>query len=185
MIIYVNTSVFTLPCNVLVNPVNCEGVMGKGLAKVFKDRYPDEMFAQYKQACKEGLRPGLLHVWVGHQGTVVNFPTKLLYKYNSSLEWIDRGLNNLVYMINLYKWEKIALPALGCGEGKLEWCDVKALIEKHLSTIDCTCYVCEPQIIKSLTEGTIKQAISSKPIDHTSSKPEGIKNLVKKINKKL
>jgi O-acetyl-ADP-ribose deacetylase (regulator of RNase III) len=52
MITYTNKSIFDLEVDILVNLVNCVGVMGKGLALEFKNKYP-KMFDFYKNQCKQ------------------------------------------------------------------------------------------------------------------------------------
>ena len=52
-ITYVDYNLFDSDAQVLVNTVNTVGVMGKGIAKEFKKRYP-EMFEKYKKICKAG-----------------------------------------------------------------------------------------------------------------------------------
>ena len=47
MLTYVKSNIFESPARVLVNTVNTEGVMGKGIAKDFKVIYP-EMFREYQ-----------------------------------------------------------------------------------------------------------------------------------------
>ena len=50
MIEFVKGDIFESHCFAAVNPVNCVGVMGAGLAKQFKERYP-QMFKEYKKRC--------------------------------------------------------------------------------------------------------------------------------------
>lgn len=125
--------------HILVNTVNCVGVMGAGLAKQFKARYPD-MFHHYKQACQTGrLKPGGLHIW--HQGReriIVNFPTKNDWHKPSEYAWIEQGL------VKLNRWleanphySAIAIPPLGAGLGGLDKTRVLAQIETLL-TADIT-----------------------------------------------
>jgi len=74
---FLRGDLFAAPVDCLINPVNCVGVMGKGLALQFKLHYP-AMFASYQEACRAGrLRPGGLHIWPEPDGTrIINFPTK-------------------------------------------------------------------------------------------------------------
>lgn len=114
----------------LVNPVNTEGVMGKGLALQFKRAFPDA-FRSYAAACKRGeLRVGKVHV---HERTspprwIVHFPTKQSWRHPSRLEWIRDGLADLVAQVTARDIRSLALPPLGCGFGGLAWPDVEPLI---------------------------------------------------------
>ena len=50
MIHFVQGDLFASGCEALVNPVNCVGVMGKGLALQFRRRFPAN-FAAYRDSC--------------------------------------------------------------------------------------------------------------------------------------
>jgi len=80
MLTYVRTSVFESPAQTLVNTVNTVGVMGKGVARDFKERYP-EMFKEYKKLCdQDKLDIGKLHLWRAADHWILNFPTDNLEK---------------------------------------------------------------------------------------------------------
>lgn len=112
----------------LVNAVNTEGVMGKGIALQFKKAYP-AMYDAYRRAAKSGeIRLGSVHVWPTGQTTgpryIINFPTKGHWRSRSRLKDIESGLADLVKMITELRISSIALPPLGCGNGGLDWADV-------------------------------------------------------------
>ncbi len=122
-------SIFDSGCDVLVNPVNGVGVMGAGLAKEFKKRFPKN-FLSYACACdRDEVIPGRLHVFRENDVTVVNFPTKLHWRDNSVPQHIEMSLYALAYWMGEHRIKSIAVPALGCGFGGLEWFKVKPLIE--------------------------------------------------------
>lgn len=118
-------------CDVLVNPVNCEGVAGKGLALQFRTKYPKEM-SRYKQECKAGiLTPGncILIQIDNMKQYICCFPTKDRWKDISHLSYIDVGLQSLYSLIyDKIDIKSIAIPALGCGLGGLSWNSVSELI---------------------------------------------------------
>jgi O-acetyl-ADP-ribose deacetylase (regulator of RNase III) len=114
----------------LVNTVNTEGVMGKGLALQFKKAFP-ETFASYERSCKAGeVVPGRMHVVcrLSSPRFIFNFPTKTQWRYPSKIEYIRDGLVDLVTQIRNLGIQSIAIPPLGCGNGGLDWADVKPLI---------------------------------------------------------
>jgi O-acetyl-ADP-ribose deacetylase (regulator of RNase III) len=118
----------------LVNTVNTVGVMGKGIALQFKRAYPAN-FSAYKAACDRGeVRPG--HMFVFDAGTpgprryIVNFPTKRHWRDPSRVEDIESGLDALVAAVAEHRIGSIAIPALGCGNGGLDWREVRPLIER-------------------------------------------------------
>jgi O-acetyl-ADP-ribose deacetylase (regulator of RNase III) len=115
----------------LVNPVNCRGVMGAGLALAFKRRFP-EVFDAYRAACESGeLRLGQMHAVqvVGGQW-ILHVPTKDHWRQPSKLEYVRDGLGNVLACVRCHRIGSIAIPALGCGLGGLDWADVEPLIRQ-------------------------------------------------------
>ena len=145
-------SIFDSKAEALINPVNCVGVMGAGLALAFKKRYPLN-FQFYKDLCDFGaLRLGhpLMYFEVNAEKTdykfIVNFPTKHHWRDKSILESISYGLVMLDNLIHIYDIKEVAMPALGCGLGGLDWGDVKPLIYKQFEEYDyVTIHLYEPK----------------------------------------
>ncbi|MET3683420.1 O-acetyl-ADP-ribose deacetylase (regulator of RNase III) [Alkalibacillus flavidus] len=132
----------------LVNTVNTVGVMGKGIALQFKQAFP-EVFREYEKACKNHqINIGYMHVVPTHgiigPKYIINFPTKKHWKEKSKINYITEGLNDLVKIIKELNIQSIALPPLGCGNGGLEWSEVKPLIENAFQDIPIEVYVYEP-----------------------------------------
>lgn len=123
-------SIFDTPVRALVNPVNCVGAMGKGLALEFKQRFPDA-YESYRIDCASGaLRPGKLHIYhAPNDRWIVHFPTKDHWRDASRMEYIEAGLPVLVDWAKQNAIESIGIPALGCGLGGLPWVQIKAKIE--------------------------------------------------------
>jgi O-acetyl-ADP-ribose deacetylase (regulator of RNase III) len=128
-------SIFDVGAEVLVNPVNCVGVMGAGLAKDFAWRYPD-MLNHYKLVCKEKkLKIGTIHTWSSGKLCVVNLPTKNFWKDRSEYSAIDTGMRELVKFLLKNDYRKIAIPRIGCGLGGLEWGTVKSIVLRHAEVL--------------------------------------------------
>lgn len=129
-------SIFDAPVRALVNPVNCEGVMGSGLALEFKQRFP-EAYESYRLACKcNELTPGTIHdYWLQDGRRIVHFPTKTLWRSPARMAYITAGLPKLVEWVQLNAIDSIAIPALGCGLGGLSWHTVKPKIEEAFSVM--------------------------------------------------
>ena len=141
MLIYRRTSLLESDAQTVVNTVNCVGVMGKGLALAFKQREPD-MFRAYKRICEaKKLEPGKLWLWHGTENWVLNFPTKVHWKNPSRLEWIDLGLQKFVQDYEKRGIREISFPRLGCGNGGLEWDDVRPVMERHLKPLPIPVYI--------------------------------------------
>lgn len=133
----------------VVNTVNTVGVMGKGIALMFKEKYP-ENFRAYETACQAGevqvgrmfVTPG---VELGGPRWIINFPTKKHWRQPTKLEWVSAGLAALKEVIRQKQIRSIALPPLGCGNGGLDWSVVRPLIEATLGDLrDVEVIVYEP-----------------------------------------
>lgn len=141
MITYVKGDIFSSPAKIIVNTVNTVGVMGKGIALEFKNRYPD-MFQTYKNICQEGkLDIGMLYLWKKSEKWVMLFPTKKHWRNPSKLEYIESGLKKFADNWDRLGTDSIAFPRLGCGNGGLDWNVVKPLMEKYLQDIPMQVYV--------------------------------------------
>lgn len=134
---YVDGNIFDSKCQVLVNPVNCRGVMGAGLALEFKNRFP-EMFEWYAQICKvHSLLLGSPVLWNPENAEkwVLLFPTKKHWKHKSKLENIEKGLQEFCRMCCDWGIESVAWCKLGCGLGGLSWEEVHPLMVQYLTTL--------------------------------------------------
>jgi O-acetyl-ADP-ribose deacetylase (regulator of RNase III) len=133
----------------LVNAVNTVGVMGKGIALMFKEAFP-ENFKAYQAACKKKeVRVGQMFV-TGRRALIgpkwiVNFPTKEHWRGASRMVWIEAGFEDLKRVIAENKIRSIAIPALGSGNGGLDWADVRPKIEAAMGELnDVSVLIYEP-----------------------------------------
>ena len=128
---------FRSDAQTLVNTVNTVGVMGKGIALEFKKRFP-EMYVDYVQRCQANqVRAGepylyrrLTPPWI------INFPTKEHWRSVARLSDIVLGLEYLEAHCKEWEVTSLAVPALGCGLGQLEWRVVGPILYRHLSTLE-------------------------------------------------
>lgn len=139
--------IFQQRAEALVNPVNCVGVMGRGLALQFRQRFP-ACFSPYRNACLNGsLRPGGVLVWPTGRPLprwIVHFPTKQHWRDPSFIPHIEEALHDLAIAIRHHRMQSIAVAPLGCGLGGLAWSSVRPLIERHLATLPCEVILLEP-----------------------------------------
>jgi O-acetyl-ADP-ribose deacetylase (regulator of RNase III) len=167
--------VLGIDSDALVNTVNCFGFMGKGVAKAFatdkrfnprgkRGEPPAGLEADYKLRCeRREVLPGVPYVWERKSLNepagffteasdaprfVINFPTKNHYANPSRLEWIDRGLLRIRSLISDFGITSLAMPAPGCGNGGLDWTQVRPLIERHLGDLPIPVTVVEPEPIR-------------------------------------
>jgi O-acetyl-ADP-ribose deacetylase (regulator of RNase III) len=137
------------PAEALVNTVNTVGVMGKGIALMFKEAFP-ENFRAYEDACKhEEVRVGRMFVTetssLEGPRWIINFPTKKHWRQSSKLEWIVEGLDDLRRVIQDRNIRSIALPPLGAGNGGLDWSEVRPEVQRALGDLqDVDILVYEP-----------------------------------------
>lgn len=142
---YCRGDIFDSPAQVIVNPVNCKGHMGKGLALAFKQRYP-HMFVSYQQECREGkLRIGQPTLYKASTPWILNFPTKDHWRDDSKVEYLEEGLQYFIAHYKALKITSIAFPKLGAGLGNLSWSMVGPLMVNYLSQadIDVSIYITE------------------------------------------
>ena len=121
----------------LINTVNTEGVMGKGLALQFRKAFP-EAFTDYERACAAGeVQVGRMHVVrrLASPRFIINFPTKQHWRQPSKLAYVRDGLRDLVSQIRALGITSIAVPPLGCGNGGLDWAEVRPLIEQAFAQL--------------------------------------------------
>ena len=133
MIIFRQGNLLEADVEAVVNTVNTVGVMGKGIALMFKERYP-ENFRAYEAACKAGaIQLGRMFVTAAGELSgprwIINFPTKQHWRHPSRPEWLAAGLEDLARVAREKGIRSLALPPLGCGNGGLDWQEVRPLIE--------------------------------------------------------
>jgi O-acetyl-ADP-ribose deacetylase (regulator of RNase III) len=152
--------IFTCGTHAIVNPINCVGTMGAGLALAFKQRYP-QMFRFYKEACdNKEIRVGEMWAWrdsrletilladgrtIIEPEWIINFPTKDKWQNPSKLDWISDGLDDLKRHVTIKRIESLAIPALGCGKGGLPFDIVQSLIVERLEELTTQIILFEPQ----------------------------------------
>ncbi|MCB0485998.1 MAG: macro domain-containing protein [Flavobacteriaceae bacterium] len=131
-----NGNLFSNNFDIRINTINCVGAMGKGIALEFKNRYPN-MYWEYKELCSANkIKPGKMWVWQNLYETIINFPTKRHWKDNSRYDDIELGLNDLYRILQKQNNKTVAIPALGCGNGGLNWKIVSKMIYDKLNDLD-------------------------------------------------
>lgn len=124
-ITYYRGDILSSQAEAITIPVNCVGVMGKGLAKQAAETYP-HMFKTYKDLCKQHvIKPGHIHI-VNCERKIILFATKDHWRHPSQLCWIKSGLKYMQQIDGTFT--SIAIPAVGCGLGGLDWKTVETYI---------------------------------------------------------
>lgn len=148
MITFTQGNLLEARAEALVNTVNTVGVMGKGIALMFKERFA-ENFRRYAAACKaKEVRTGRMFVTetneIGGPRWIINFPTKQHWRSDSRMEWITEGLQDLRRVLIEKQIKSVAIPPLGSGNGGLDWAKVRPQIEQALVGLDTEILVFEP-----------------------------------------
>jgi len=147
MIEYRTGNILKANVQALVNPVNCVGVMGAGLASQFKAAFPKNFYT-YAKACKQGqVQLGKMFIYrnqTEHPQYIINFPTKNHWLNKSRFQDIVAGLEALKLVLQEYYISSVAIPALGCGLGGLEWSEVKPVTHQILESLDIYIVLYEP-----------------------------------------
>lgn len=142
MLMYVQQDIFKSPAQVIVNTVNTVGVMGKGIAKRYKEIYPD-MYKQYQKFCEQHLLDiGKLWIYKSDTKWILNFPTKKHWRQPSKIEYVEQGLKKFVETYEEKGITSVSFPQLGCGNGGLDWeKEVRPLMEKYLKDLPIDVFV--------------------------------------------
>jgi O-acetyl-ADP-ribose deacetylase (regulator of RNase III) len=163
MIIYKKGNILESEADALVNTVNTQGVMGKGIALQFKNAFPSN-YKIYQDICRNGnFQIGDLLIveesgLISGKKTIINFPTKTSWRKPSEYSYIEKGLEKLVQVIQDKKFNSIAIPPLGSGNGGLNWEIVKKMIEDKMSHLSIDVFIYEPnsQIKEKLKEERVQ-----------------------------
>lgn len=148
MITYQIGNMMEAQTEALVNTVNTVGVMGKGIALQFKERFPNNN-KEYIKACKsKNLDIGKLLIvdetTLEGRKIIINFPTKKDWKHRSAYAYIESGLMALVVELQKGHIKSVAIPPLGCGNGGLDWAKVKPMMEQYLQDLPVDIQIYEP-----------------------------------------
>ena len=121
--------------------------MGKGIAATFKHTYPD-MYMTYRHYCEtQQLQIGKLYLHKTPHKHILNFPTKRHWRQPSRPDYIERGLRTFAYTYASKGITSIAFPALGCGNGELDYeSQVRPLMEQYLSPLPIPVFVYSPRL---------------------------------------
>ena len=158
MIIHKKCDIFESGADIICHQVNCQGVMGSGLAKQVRERYP-AVYRAYKEWCEDYKTEELLGMsqfvpvkkpWEerGENDpiSIINIFGQLDYGYGkchtdyNALKHAFQNISLLVRMSN--PSPIIAFPyKFGCARGGGDWEVVRGMIEEAFQ--DCMVFICE------------------------------------------
>jgi O-acetyl-ADP-ribose deacetylase (regulator of RNase III) len=136
MIEIIKGNIFATEAQTIVNTVNCVGVMGAGIAYEFRLRYP-KMYERYVEICKaKQLQIGTLWLYKTDSKWILNFPTKYDWKYESKVEYLEKGLQKFMETYKEKGVQSIAFPILGASNGGIPETTSIDIMKKYLSDCD-------------------------------------------------
>lgn len=149
MIEYVKGDLFAGDHPVIAHGVNCQGVMGSGVAKLVKEKYP-EVYKSYKELCDRYsekswmMRPllgGIQLVPIINGPVVINCFTQNKYGSGKQVSYdaVDSCFKDIaVYLEDTDEY--LAIPKIGAGLGGGEWSIIEAIIKHHLKDVHVKVY---------------------------------------------
>lgn len=140
MITFTQGNLLEADVEAVVNTVNTVGIMGKGIALMFKEQFPDN-YEAYARACSTGgVKIGTMFVTESTElfgpRWIINFPTKTHWRVKTRVEWIEEGMKDLVRTVREKNIRSIAIPPLGCGNGGLDWHELRPVIVSAFEEIE-------------------------------------------------
>jgi len=133
IVIKKDENILRAPSGFVVIPVNGVGVMGKGLALQFKQKFPIG-YNYYRDVCNSGEFDGK---YIDGWEEFIFFKTKEHWRDPSIMEDIIKGLYELKeVLIEDFLMDDINIPKIGCGLGGLDWVLVKNAIIQILGTVE-------------------------------------------------
>lgn len=125
-------NLFTSEAKAIGHGVNCKGAMGAGIAKLFRQEFP-EMYEEYREICLRGeLQPGEVFTWWDERKNVwvYNIASQNNLGADARLEWFEEAAFSALAHADLNGVEEVAIPQIGCGIGGLDFSDVEPMLEK-------------------------------------------------------
>jgi O-acetyl-ADP-ribose deacetylase (regulator of RNase III) len=119
---------FTTDAPAIGHGVNCQGLMGAGVAAIFRDKFPKN-YNQYKTNCDlKFLRPGESFLYVEDGQPIFNLATQDQPGPDAQYRWVLKAATNAMEQAEQLKLDRIAIPLIGCGIGGLNWEPVEAIL---------------------------------------------------------
>lgn len=186
MIKIIKGNIFTTECQTIVNTINCVGVMGAGIAYECRLRYP-EMYERYVELCNQRmLNIGMLWIYKSEDKWIMNFPTKFHWKYESKLEYLEKGLQKFLDTYKEKGISSIAFPLLGASNGGIPEDISLSLMKKYLEKcdIDIEIYHYDPFASDNLYD-RFKELWNKIPEQELAKKSDLRIDFVRKVKKAL
>lgn len=155
-------NIFDSRAHTLVNAVNCVGVMGAGLARQFKERYPG-MYRRYATLCQNGnIFPGSVMFDDSDGQNIANVATKDDWRFPARLDWVVEGIKVLSQHVRDEEVPSVAIPPLGCGLGGLDYRNVLPTMVQHFYDLDCRAMLYVTQRHETMARNFVQEFFSDR-----------------------
>ena len=148
MIKHIKCDIFESGADVICHQVNCQGVMGSGVAKQVREKYPN-VYENYREMCKMYEPSELLGcVFSGNvrdEIRIDNLFAQENFGYDGKCYTDYNALRKCLEAVaDHYSNKTIAIPYLmGCHRGGGDWNIVYKMIEEIFADSDCEVLICE------------------------------------------
>lgn len=136
MIEYIKGNLFSAKHPMIAHGCNAQGVMGSGVAKIIKEKFP-EAYIIYKEECASGLNMPFVSYWAGNGTIIANCITQKYFGYNGVryvlYDYVDYCMEELNSKMICSGIEYVAMPKIGSGLGGGDWRVIEAIINSRLS----------------------------------------------------
>ena len=155
MIKHIKCDIFESGADVICHQVNCQGVMGSGVAKQVREKYP-WVYGTYKSYC-DGIKTRVserptsfllgvaLPVFIDENTIIENLFGQDKYGYDGNCYTSYEKLKDALRIVKIrYSNKTIAIPYLmGCHRGGGDWNVVYKMIEEVFADYDGDVLICE------------------------------------------
>jgi O-acetyl-ADP-ribose deacetylase (regulator of RNase III) len=127
---FVAGDLFALELPAVGHGCNCMGFMEAGIARTFKKKYPN-MFEMYRRKCARAqFKLGDVFPWeVDPTHYIFNLATQKGPGVPAELPAIKKSVQKMLKLCETMGLEKVGVPRIGAGLGKLRWEDVKGVLQ--------------------------------------------------------
>lgn len=141
---YIKGDLFTTDIKYIMHGCNNQGVMGSGVAKIIREKYP-EAYKQYVLRSQEHRwQLGEVQFVETNGKVIVNAISQDNYGRDGARYVSYEAITEIMQKIETElsgKVDKIAMPQIGAGLGGGDWDIISSIIEKELKTIQPVVYI--------------------------------------------
>ena len=136
-LIHRSGDLFTSDAPALCHGVNVQGVMGAGIAKAFRAKWP-EMFVAYREECLSyELQAGEVFIWDAGDVVIYNAASQRSTGPSARYCWLESSIAAALDDADARSLDRIAMPLIGCGIGGLSWERVEPILERLAAAHVC------------------------------------------------